>query len=62
MKRAMREEVTKSVRDEFCVTLQHRSEAMRKDHEWQTREALEFMRYRVRKLDSERTDSKRKDS
>ena len=49
MKRAMREEVTKSVRDEFCVTLQHRSEAMRKDHEWQTREALESMRYRVRK-------------
>ena len=42
--RAMREEVAKSVRDKFCATLQHRSEAMRKDHGWLTREALESMR------------------
>ena len=40
----MREEVAKSVRGEFCATLQHRSEAMRKNHERLTREALESMR------------------
>ena len=27
----MREEVAKKVMDKFCATLQHRSEAMRKD-------------------------------
>ena len=40
MRRAMREEVAKSVRDEFCATLQHRSEAMRKDNGRMTRKAL----------------------
>ena len=40
MRRAMREEVVKSIRDELCATLQHRSEDMRKDHERLTREAL----------------------
>ena len=44
MRRAMREEVMKTVRDEFCATLQHRSEATRRDHERLTREALESMR------------------
>ena len=43
MRRAIREEVAKSVRDEFCATLKHRSEAMRKDQKWLTREALESM-------------------
>ena len=33
MRKDMREEVAKTVRDEFCTTLQHRSEAMRKYHE-----------------------------
>ena len=46
MRRAMREEVAKSAREEFCATLKHRPEAMRKDHEWLTREALDSMRYR----------------
>ena len=44
MRRSMREEVEKSARDEFCATLQHRSEATRKDCEQMIREALEFMR------------------
>ena len=48
-RRDMGEEMAKSVRDEFCATLQHSSEAMRKDHERLTREALESMRSRVRK-------------
>ena len=33
MRSSMREEVEKSARDEFCATLQHRSEATRKDCE-----------------------------
>ena len=45
-RRAMREEVEKSVRDEFCSTLQHRPEAMRKDHKQLTREELESTRDR----------------
>ena len=49
MRRAMREEVAKSIRDEFCATLQHRSEATRKDHKRLTREALDSMQDRVRK-------------
>ena len=44
MMRSMKEEVMKSVRYEFCATLQHRLESMRKDHERLTREALESMR------------------
>ena len=44
MRRAMIEEVAKSVRDELCTTLQHRSEAVRKDHKRLTREVLESMR------------------
>ena len=32
MRRAIREEIAKIVRDELCATLQHRSEAMRKCH------------------------------
>ena len=40
MRRAMGEEIVKSVRDEFCATLQHRSETMRKDHKRLTRGAL----------------------
>ena len=40
MRRAMKEEVAKIVRDKFYATLQHRSEAMRKDHERLTSEAL----------------------
>ena len=40
----MKSEVAKSVRDEFCATLQHRSKAMRKDHEPLTREALKSMK------------------
>ena len=42
----MREEVAKSVRNEFCATLQHRLESMRKDHGRLTREALNSMRDR----------------
>ena len=38
IKRAMREEITKSVRDKLCTTLQHRSEAIRKDHKCLTRD------------------------
>ena len=49
MRRAMREEVAKSAREEFCATLKHRPEAMRKDHERLTGEALESMRYLFRK-------------
>ena len=40
MRRDMIEEVAKIVRDEFCATLQHRSEAMRKDNGRMTRKAL----------------------
>ena len=47
--RATREEVTKSTRDELCSTLQHMSEATRKDHKWLARDAMESMRYQVRK-------------
>ena len=43
MRRVMGEEIAKSVRDEFCATLQHRLEDMRKDHERLTREALDSM-------------------
>ena len=46
MRRATREEVAKSVREKFWITLQHRSEAMRKDHECLTMEALESMKDR----------------
>ena len=49
MRRATKEEVSKSARDKLCATLQHRSEAMRKDHARLTREALKSMRYQVRK-------------
>ena len=42
----MIEEVTKSVREEFCATLQCRSEVMRNYHKRLTREALDSMRYR----------------
>ena len=49
MRRAMREEVAKSTRDELCAILKHRSEAMKKDHKRLTREALDSMRDRVRK-------------
>ena len=44
MRKAMTEEVAKIIRKEFCATLQHRLEAMRKYHKWLTREALESMR------------------
>ena len=40
MRRDMIEEVKKSFRCEFCATLQHRSETMRKDHKRLTRGAL----------------------
>ena len=46
MRRDRRKEVAKSVQDEFCVTLEHRSEAMRKDHEQLTREAMYSMKDR----------------
>ena len=36
----------KIVRNEFCATLQNRSEAMRKDHKWMKREMLGSTRYR----------------
>ena len=49
MRRAMREEFAKSAREEFCATLQYRSESMRKDHGQLTREALESMRYILKK-------------
>ena len=39
-RRAMREEVAKIFRKELFSTLQHRSEAMRKDNKVMTREAL----------------------
>ena len=44
MRRAMREEVTKIVRGEFCATLQHRLEDMMKYHDRLTGEAMESMR------------------
>ena len=44
MRRAMRNEAVKSVRDEFFATLQHRSEATGKYHKRPTREAMESMR------------------
>ena len=46
MRRARRKEVAKSVQDEFCATLEHRSEAMRKDLEQLTREAMYSMKNR----------------
>ena len=48
IKRAMREEITKCVRDKLCTTLQHRSEAIRKDHKFLTREYLNSVRYRYK--------------
>ena len=49
MRKSMREKVAKSVREKFCATLQHMSEAMRKYHERLMGEALESMRYQLRK-------------
>ena len=49
MRRYMREEVPKIVRDEFCATLQYILKAMRNDHGRLTRAALDSMRDRVRK-------------
>ena len=48
MMSATRDEVTKSVRDELFSTIQHRSEAMRKDNECLTREALDYMKDRYK--------------
>ena len=46
MMRSMKEEVMKSVRYEFCATLQHRLETMWKYHKELTRETLDSMRVR----------------
>ena len=41
----MREAVKQARAEILCATLQHRLEAMRKDHKRLTRKALESMRY-----------------